>query len=276
MLLILKAVIALLVIYVFVLIGSQYLQRRLMYFPDTTRFTPEQAGLSGVTERELLAPDGEHVIAWYSPARAGAPTILYFHGNGGALETRRERIKRYQERGVGMFMMTYRGYGGSSGQPSEKSNVTDGKRAYDALVASGVPASDIIIYGESLGTGVAVQVAAEKPAAGLILDAPYTSMLELARLHYPSLPRWLMTDRYETLSHIGKVKAPLLIIHGDADEVIPVAMGKAVFDAANAPKEIATFPAAGHSDHYKFGSYDKIFAWIARLRAGKLTSPPAE
>lgn len=277
MMLILKAAVVLLALYLVVIFGAQYLQRRLMYFPDATRFTPYEAGLTGVEERELLAPDGEHIIVWWSRAPAGAPTILYFHGNGGSLETRTERIKRYQERGIGMFMMTYRGYGGSSGSPSEKANVADAKRAYDALVASGVPASDIIIYGESLGTGVAVQVAAEKPSAGLILDAPYTSMAELAGMHYPVLPsRWLMTDRYETMKYIRKVTAPLLIVHGEEDEIIPVEMGRTVFAAAHAPKEIATFPGAGHSDHYKFGSYAAIFAWIARLRAGKLIAGPTQ
>jgi fermentation-respiration switch protein FrsA (DUF1100 family) len=243
------------------------LQRRLMYFPDTAHVTPSEAGLSRVAEEVLETPDGARVLAWYGKAEPGQPTILYFHGNGGSLETRSERIRKYMARGLGVFMMTYRGFGGSSGAPSESANVADATLAYDRLRALGVGAADIILYGESLGTGVAVQVAAARPAAGLVLDAPYTSMVELAALHYPYVPgRWLMTDRYETRRHIADVTAPLLVIHGEADDVGPVAMGREVYALAPGPKTLRTFPGAGHGDHYKFGSYDALYAWIAELR----------
>ena len=254
------------------------LQRLLMYHPDTAHFTPAAAGLSGVTERILETPDGARVIAWSAPEKAGQPTILYFHGNGGSLETRKERIRKYMAQGLGVFMMTYRGFGGSTGRPSEAANVADARLAYDTLVASGVPARDIIVYGESLGTGVAVQVAASREVAGLVLDAPYTSMVDLAALHYPYIPgRWFMTDRYETRTHIKSVTAPLLILHGEADDIIPVAQGRAVFDLAHAPKVIKTFPGAGHADHHLYGSYDALYAWIALLREGRLgNEPPPE
>jgi fermentation-respiration switch protein FrsA (DUF1100 family) len=258
-------------LYVALALGARFLERRLMYFPDTARFNPARAGLAGVEEVVLGTPDGERVIIWSGAAQRGQPTILYFHGNGGSLESRSERIRKYMARGFGMFMMSYRGFSGSSGSPSEAANVGDAKLAYDTLVARGVDPADIIVYGESLGSGVAVQVAAEKRVAGVILDAPYTSMVDLASLHYPQLPRWLMRDRYETTQFIGTVTAPLLIVHGEEDDVVPVTRGRALFEAANAPKEIATLPGAGHGDHYLFGSYDKIFAWIDRLRDGRLT-----
>jgi fermentation-respiration switch protein FrsA (DUF1100 family) len=246
------------------------LQRKLMYFPDTLHFTPAEAGLSGVVEHALETPDGARVIAWYAPAKPGKPTLLYFHGNAGALETRNERIRKYMARGLGVFMMTYRGFGGSTGQPSEAANVADAKLAYDTLVGLGVPASDIIIYGESLGTGVAVQVAAAREAAGLVLDAPYTSMVDLAALHHPFIPgRWFMTDRYETRRHIKDVKVPLLILHGEEDTIVPVEMGREIFALAAPPKMIKTFPGAGHADHYKFGSYDVLTNWIELLRSGR-------
>lgn len=244
------------------------LQRHLMYFPDTTYFTPAEAGLSGVAERVLETPDGERVIAWYGKAKPGQPTILYFHGNAGSLETRTERIRKYMARGLGVFMMTYRGFGGSSGRPSEAANVADAMLAYTTLTGSGVDPADIIIYGESLGTGVAVQVASEKRAAGLVLDAPYTSMVDLAALHHPLIPgRWFMTDRYETRQHIGKITAPLLVLHGEKDRIVPIEMGREIFTRAPEPKTLETFPDAGHDDHYKFGSYDALYAWIAALRA---------
>jgi len=251
----------------------QHLQQRLMYFPDPAYVTPAQAGLSSVTEQAIATPDGARVLAWYGRAKAGQPTILYFHGNAGSLETRSERIRKYMARGLGVFMMTYRGFGGSSGAPSEAANVADARLAFDALRRLGVPAGDIVVYGESLGTGVAVQVAAARPVAGLVLDAPYTSMVDLARLHYPWIPgRWFMTDRYETRGHIGDVHVPLLVLHGEQDDIVPVAMGREIFALAHAPKTLKTFPGAHHDDHYRFGSYDVLYAWIAALRGAEQQS----
>jgi fermentation-respiration switch protein FrsA (DUF1100 family) len=279
MALLIKSLLGLLVAYLLLVIAAYYVQRRLMYFPDTARVTPASIGLANVTERVLETPDGERVIAWYAPARPGQPTILYFHGNGGSLEARSERVRKYVGRDHGMFMMTYRGYGGSTGVPSERANVADAKLAYDTLVNEGVRGGDIIVYGESLGSGVAVQVAAEREVGGLILDAPYTSTVDVAELAYPYLPaRWLMTDRYETLRHLRELKAPLLVVHGEKDTIIPIAMGRRVHAAASGPAEIVTFPQAGHSDHHLYGSYDAIYAWIDRLRgnatrAGEVGAP---
>lgn len=249
----------------------QHLQQRLMYFPDTAHFTPAEAGLPDVSEHAIATPDGARVLAWYGRAAPGQPTILYFHGNAGSLETRSERIRKYMARGLGILMMTYRGFGGSSGRPSEAHNVADARLAYDTLARLGVAARDIIVYGESLGTGVAVQVAASRPVAGLVLDAPYTSMVDLAALHHPYIPgRWFMTDRYETRRHIQDVHVPLLILHGEEDDIVPVAMGREIFALAHAPKTIKTFPGAHHDDHYKFGSYDVLYGWLGLLRRGAL------
>ena len=261
---------------VYALIGAAmyFGQRKLMYHPEPERTEPAAVGLPQVSERILEAPDGEKVIAWYGKAKPGQPTLLYFHGNAGSLASRSERIAKYLSRGRGMFMMTYRGYAGSTGAPSEAANVADAKRAYDALLKEGVKPDDIIIYGESIGSGVAVQVAAEKKAAGLILDAPYTAMVDLASGQYPWLPvRLMLLDRYESKSFIASIKCPLLIIHGEKDEIIPVAMGRAMFALATEPKTIVTFPEAGHADHYMFGSYDAINGWIDKLR-GKSGGAP--
>jgi fermentation-respiration switch protein FrsA (DUF1100 family) len=268
MALLVKSALAAVLLYGLVVAATYALQRRLIYFPETARIAPAAVGLSDVEERELATPDGETVLAWYGPARPGFPTLLYFHGNAGSFEFRQERIRRYMARGFGMYMMTYRGYGGSTGSPSERANVADALLAYDALVAEGVRAEDIIVYGESLGSGIAVQVAAAKPVGGVILDAPYTSLVDAAAVHYPYLPaRLLMTDRYDTMAHIGRVTAPLLVLHGERDEVVPVSMGRAVFEAANEPKDLRTFAEAGHSDHWNFGSYEAAYAWLDAWRA---------
>ena len=271
MALIVKAAIAIAAVYALIVLGTVFLQRRLMYFPDTARVTPASVDLFDVEERVLETPDGAHVIAWWGRAEPGQPTLLYFHGNAGSLATRSERIRKYMAHGLGVFMMTYRGYGGSTGAPSEQANVADAKLAYDTLVRGGVDPADIILYGESLGSGIAVQVAAERRVGGLVLDAPFTSMVDLAVLHYPFIPaRSLLRDRYETLSHIGSVAAPLLILHGEGDEIIPAAMGLRVYEAARVAKKIVTFPGAGHSDHHLFGSYDALFRWIDKLRSGRI------
>jgi len=242
-------------------------QRRLIYFPSTERIEPATLGLVGVSEQVLQTPDGHRLVSWWGRARPGDPTILYFHGNGGGLAERAERIRTYHSRGIGMLMMSYRGYSGSTGTPSEWANVADAKLAYDWLITAGVAPADIVLYGESLGSGIATQLAAEKTVGGLILDAPYTSIVDLGAARYPFLPvRLLMLDRYETMRHIARVRAPILLLHGERDRVVPVEMGRAVFKAAPEPKQIATFPQAGHSDHHLYGSYDVVLAWLAELR----------
>jgi hypothetical protein len=254
-------------VYGAVAVAAFIAQRRLMYFPDVARVAPASFALAGVEERVLRTPDGENIVAWYGPAAPGRPTLLYFHGNAGNLASRSERVRKYLARGLGVFIMSYRGYSGSTGHPSERANVADAKIAYDALIGEGVAPEDIVLYGESLGSGVAVQVAAEKPAGGIILDAPYTSIVDVAAGAYPFFPvRPFLLDRYETLKHLPAVSAPLLVIHGEEDGVIPVDMGRAVYTAANAPKQIVTFPGANHSDHHIYGSTEEVFRWIDGMR----------
>ena len=267
-----NAVLALIVVLgAVVFLASSALQQFLMYHPDHRRIPPGKLGLTGVEEIELTTPDGNTLVAWTSPAETGQPTVLYFHGNAGGLANRGMRMKVLKDAGFGIFIMAYRSYAGSSGRPTERDNVADAKRAFDRMVAMGVSPEDIFVFGESLGSGVAVQVAAARKPGGVILDAPYTSMLDLAGLHYPYLPsRWLLRDRYETMRYIGRVKAPLLIVHGDQDQIIPAEMGRAVLAAASEaePKEYIEVPGAAHLDHDDL-SFDRIVAWIKQMRAGR-------
>jgi uncharacterized protein len=259
--------------YAAILLAAYLGQRRLMYFPDPERVQPAEEDLPGVSERVLKTPDGERLIAWYGPAKAGKPTLLYFHGNAGGLANRAPRIQRFMDEGWGVYMLAYRSYAGSTGSPSETANVADARLAYGALVHEGVDPASIVLYGESLGTGVAVRLATERPAAGLILDAPYTSIVEIAAHGYPFLPvRLLLKDRYENSKYIAQVRMPLLILHGERDRVIPVAMGRALMAQANEPKRLATFPNAGHSDIYVDGNpaLAAVRKWI-----GELKRPPA-
>jgi hypothetical protein len=261
--LVLKLALVLATAYALVAVAAFIAQRRLMYFPDPNRVSPASFALAGVEERVLTTPDGETLVAWFGHAMPGRPTLLYFHGNGGNLANRSERVRKYRARGMGVFILSYRGYSGSTGRPSERANVADAKLAYEALIAEGVSADDIIVYGESLGSGVAIQLAAAKPVGGVVLDAPYTSIVDVAAGAYPYFPvRPFLFDRYESLRYLPKIDVPLLVIHGEDDEVIPVAMGRAVYTAANAPKQIVTFPGAGHSDHHLYGSGEEVFRWI--------------
>jgi uncharacterized protein len=273
--LLLKLAIIVLCAYGVILLAAYFGQRRLMYFPDPERVQPAEEDLKGVSERVLKTPDGERLVAWYGKARPGQPTILYFHGNAGGLADRAPRVQRFMGEGWGVYMLAYRGYGGSTGSPSEAANVADARLAYGALVQEGVEPASIVLYGESLGTGVAVRIATERPAAGLILDAPYTSVVEIAAQAYFYLPvRYLLSDRYETRKYIAQVRMPLLILHGERDAVIPVANGRELFRLANEPKRLATFPNAGHSDIYVNGNpaLDAVRDWVAQLKRNRLPS----
>jgi hypothetical protein len=228
--------------------GYVYVQQRsLQYFPANKGLAPADVGLGGVSEERIRTPDGELITAWYSPPRGEMPTILFFHGNGGEVSDRAERLAFYRERGFGALFVSYRGYGKSSGRISEQGIVTDAVAAYDWLLARGLTQDRIVVVGESLGSGVAVQAAAQRPVAALALEAPYTATVDVAAGIYWWLPvRFMMKDTYLSREFIAQVKAPLLVQHGDADEIIPVGQGRKLFDLANEPKELVILPGEGH------------------------------
>ena len=257
------------VLYGMVVLLGVAVQRRLLYRIEPTHVTPEAAGLRDVKELAIDAPDGARVLAWYGKAQPGQPTLLYFHGNGGSLAVRAPRIERFMAEGWGILVMTYRGYGGSTGKPTERDNIADAVRAYDRLIALGVTADDIVLYGESLGTGVASRVALQRAAAGLVLDAPFTSIPDVAAPHFWYLPvRLIMRDRYDTKRIIHELRTPLLVVHGTRDATVPVEMGRELFRRAPEPKTMAELPAAGHSDLYTGGNEGlaAVKAFIASLR----------
>jgi uncharacterized protein len=240
--------------------------RLFMYFPDPTRVAPAAAGLAGVEEIELAAADGTKLVVWYAPAKDGEPTLLYFHGNAANAANRAPKIAMMLASGVGVFYLNNRGYGGSAGRPTEANNVADAIAAYDHLRRLGVPAGKIVAYGESLGSGQAVQLAGKRPVAGVVLEAPLTSTVDVAHSTYFFLPlSLLITDQYNVEHDIRSVTAPLIILHGEEDEVIPVEMGKRNFRAANDPKQIEIFPQAHHNDLFDHGAWDKARDFVRSL-----------
>ncbi|MEZ5775117.1 MAG: alpha/beta hydrolase [Hyphomicrobiaceae bacterium] len=263
-----KGLAALACLYLIVVLGMYLAQRRFLYFPDARHISPAEIGLAGIEEVRLETPDGETLIAWWGPPRKGQKTLLYLHGNAGHLADRDDRVKAYHGVGFGILILAYRGYSGSSGSPSERANVADAGLAHDWLMQHGVAPRDVVLYGESLGSGIAVQLAAAREVGGLILDAPYTSIADLAQASYPLLPaRLLLKDSYRSMDFIGRVKAPLLVIHGGRDDIVPVEMGRAVFAAATAaePKRLVVYPEAGHVYHADFGSRELVRDWVKAL-----------
>ena len=249
------------------LVGALYVwQRSLMYFPERARTPPAAAGFDA-EEVRLQAPDGETLVAWYRAPDVDKPLLLYFHGNGGSLRLRAARFHELTRNGTGLLAVSYRGYGGSSGSPSEAGLLADARAAYD-FASARVAASRIVLFGESLGTGVAVALAAERPAAKLILNSPYNSTVELAARQYPFVPvRWLMKDQFRSDERIGAVTAPVLVLHGERDGVIPIASAERLFARIQAPKRFLRFPQGGHDDLDRYGALASVEQFIATAPA---------
>lgn len=222
-------------------------QRNIQYRPDTARVPPSAIGLTDVAEIELESSGGVRVIAWYAAPEAGKPVILFMHGNGGSISRRGERLAAYRRRGFGVMFLSYRGYGGSTGSPTEAGLVDDALAAYDWLGSQGYESRSIVLVGESLGSGVAVQLASRRKVAAVALEAPFTSVTDVAGRHYWYLPvGQLLKDKFDSRSLIAKIGAPLLIAHGDRDRVVDFEFGKRLFEAASEPKEFLAIAGAGH------------------------------
>jgi fermentation-respiration switch protein FrsA (DUF1100 family) len=241
-------------------------QRSLMYFPDKSHTTPTQAGLPQAEEVALTAADGVGITAWHVAPKDGKPVVLYFHGNGGSLHYRVERFKKLINDGAGLVALEYRGFGGNAGAPSEHGLIADAEADY-AFAAARYPAKQIVVWGESLGTGVAVALAAEKPVGRVILEAPFTSAAAVAAILYWYMPvRLLMKDQFHSDERIAKVTAPILILHGLHDQTVPYTMGEKLFELANQPKHIVKFLDGGHEDLDANGALHAV----ARFLAGDL------
>jgi uncharacterized protein len=266
MTLIKAALTILFLLYLVAMEGMYFLQRQFQYFPLRADPRPAEVGLDGVQVERLATPDGETVVLWYAPARLGQPTILFFHGNGGDIAGRADRFAHYHAQGYGVAFLSYRGYGGSTGTISEAGFITDALTAYDWLIVQRIPPARIAVVGESLGTGVAVQLAAQRPVGAIILEAPYTAAVDVAAQVYPWLPvRWLMKDQFRSTDFIARITAPLLVLHGTRDPVIPYAMGQALFAAANEPKQFYELVGAGHDALYQPATWARGTAFLAQV-----------
>ena len=263
-----------LVLYLALIAAAAVFQRQLMYHPDPALVAPNVPGLA-IQDVRLTTADGEHLVAWYLPPTPDKPLILYFDGNGGVLSRQTDRWRAIAHAGVGFLAVGYRGYSGSTGHPTEEGLHADARAAY-AWVAARFPARDIVIQGHSLGSGVAVRLAAERPARALILESPFTSTVDVAERWAPLAPvRLLMQDRYQSSDWIGRVRCPVLVVHGDRDGVIDFTFGRRLFDLAEPPKTFVRMPGGGHDDLVGRGLYDHVWAFLGVAREAGTADAPA-
>lgn len=243
-------------------------QRNFLYVPGSQQFEAPQAhGLTGFQATDIATADGETVKAWFAPPRHNPmPVIVYLHGNAGTLGGRAERFRLFQQQGFGVLAISWRGYGGSSGSPSEAGLLADGRAAIKLLAEQGIGLDRVALFGESLGSGVAVQLAADpatRPAA-MVLDAPFTSTADVARLTYWFLPVGvLMKDQFRSDLHAPQVTSPVMVLHGTADQVTPFRFGERLSSLFGGHKVFYAMEGAPHVADLTAASWGAIKAFLA-------------
>jgi len=241
-------------------------QRTLLYHPSRATPMPASYGVPELSVVEVPTADGLKLHAWWRPPIGpDKATIVYLHGNAGHLGDRASKVRSFIDNGYGILLVSYRYNAGAGGQPSEEGLYLDGRAAYDFALKQGIIANRIVMYGESLGSGIATKVASENPVAAVVLEAPYSSIPDVAQTHYWYVPaRWLLLDRFPSIERINRVAAPLLIVHGEADGVIPSRFGRMLFEAAAQPKEAYFVPGGGHANLYDFGIGRVVLDFLRR------------
>lgn len=257
------AVILLVTVYLAALVVLYVRQREMLFpIPTAARTSPDAANYPEAEEHVLATSDGEKIIVWHVPAKPGRPVILYFPGNGDFLAGRIDRFKAMTADGTGLIALSYRGYAGSSGAPSEQGLLRDAAAAY-AFTTARYEAERIVAWGFSLGTGVAVALASEHRVGKLILEAPYTSTVDVAASSFWFVPvRLLMRDPFHSDRRIGRVTVPLLVMHGTIDLAISIVFGERLFALAHEPKQFVRFAGGGHDNLDSFGAIETARRFI--------------
>jgi fermentation-respiration switch protein FrsA (DUF1100 family) len=242
------------------LVAFLFLSQRHMIFPaPPVRLSSPAAGIERTT---IVTPDGTSLDAWHAAPAAGRPVIVYFHGNGEQLSSGYDLFTKIADEGFGLVAIDYRGYGASGGRPSEGGLIEDGTAAWK-FSADHYGADRTVLWGYSLGTGVAVAVAAERKVAAVVLAAPFSSLADVAADRMWFVPiRYLMLDQFRSDSRIKSVRAPMLFLHGDEDETVPIRYGRRLFDLAPEPKSFKTLVGADHYYLDNFGATDEAFKFI--------------
>ncbi len=223
--------------YLFILGTTYIFQRNLLYHPGEDNYSGDKLNIS-IEEIKITTKDNIKLLAWYHQKNLKEyKTILFLHGNAGSLENRIHKINHFRDMNVNLVLLAWRGFSGNKGKPTEQGLYEDARSAIDWIKSKGVLEKNIIIYGESLGTGVATEISQNKNFGGIILESPFTSMIDAGKDKYPYLPvRFLLKDKYESDKKIKSINIPILIMHGKVDNIVPFHMGKKMYDLANQPK----------------------------------------
>jgi fermentation-respiration switch protein FrsA (DUF1100 family) len=238
------------------------MQTHMIFKPDRAPANISIWNDNNVQEMTVHTSDGLSLNAWYRPAENDKPVILFFHGNTGDIGDRAFKAPYFTTHDYGVLLAEYRGYGGNEGTPSEKNLYKDAFAYIDWLNAQNIPDKNIIIYGESLGSGVATYIATKRRVAALILEAPYTSIENIAKARYPYVPiSVLLKHKFNSLDRIHLIDTPLLIIHGANDMVVPFSHGQRLYEQAHHPKQFKALQ-AGHNDLYDYGAAEAIIAFL--------------
>ena len=224
-------------IYIFILVSTYLFQRNLLYHPTENNYSGDKL-LVSIEKIKIKTKDNIELISWHhKKSLKNYKTILFLHGNAGSLENRIHKINHFKEMKINFLLVSWRGFNGNRGKPTEQGLYEDGRSAVKWLKSQGVHEENIILYGESLGTGIVTEIAQNKNFAGIILESPFTSMIDAGKDKYPYLPvRFLLKDKYESNKKIKNIKSPVLIMHGKVDKIVPFHMGKKMYKLANEPK----------------------------------------
>ncbi len=242
-------------------LGIYVFQRYLIYVPAKVVPTREVHQALDMQEVQIITADGLHLLAWYKPARVAQPTVLVVHGNAGNIGNRMPLARHLIESGFGVLLLEYRGYAGNPGSPSESGLYSDADAAMTFLNKQGIKDKQVVVYGESLGTGVATKVATQYSVCALVLQSPFTSLTSVARYHYP----WILLrpwDKFDSLSRIKQINAPLLIVHGKDDTLVPFEQGLTLFNHAPEPKTMIALPGKKHNDLWDDAYFEQLTAFI--------------
>jgi len=224
-------------IYFLVLVFLYFYQRNLLYHPNENNYSEDKI-LVDIENVRIKTSDNIELLGWYHEKNLkDFKTLIFFHGNAGSLENRIHKLNHFRDMNINFLIIAWRGFSGNNGNPSEQGLYEDGKSAIDWLIKKGVSEKNLILYGESLGTGVATHLAQNKNFAGVILETPFTSMIDAAKKFYPYIPvKLLLKDKFENYKKIKNINLPILIMHGEVDQLVPFSMGKKIYEIANEPK----------------------------------------
>jgi len=263
--LVVKLVGNLILVYILVVAAAYFMQRSMQYYPDQSPVAnPQLYHVSEFKVIEVKTQDGLTNIAWYAkPKKEDYPVIVLFHGNAGHIGDRSSKASLLTNAGYGVLLAEYRGYGGNGGSPTEEGLYEDGRAVMKWLQDNGVRASKVVLYGESLGSGIAMQLSREYGVSGVVLESPFTSLADAGKYHYPWLPvHMLIKDKYDNLKKIKKIDVPLLIIHGKNDQVIPFEQSEKLFKTAVTIKIFARKESGRHENLYDHGAFNDVDKFI--------------